>query len=78
MKNLISLLSIAAYCFTFISTNAQMTSEQEKNISGAWVSQDGKEFSIMITAFFHRYQQIQQVHGIKHTPELIPLTMKIP
>ena len=52
MKKLTSLLFIAACCFAFTAANAQMTSEQEKNISGAWVSQDGKEFSVMNDGFF--------------------------
>jgi hypothetical protein len=52
MKKLILPLLIAACCFPFISANAQMASAQENDISGAWVSQDGKEFSIMNNGFF--------------------------
>ena len=52
MKKLISFLFVVGLCFTFISTNAQTASAQEKSISGAWVSQDGKEFSMMNDGFF--------------------------
>jgi hypothetical protein len=50
MKKLISLLFIAGFCFAFISANAQTA--QEKSISGAWVSQDGKEFTMLNNGFF--------------------------
>lgn len=52
MKKLIPFLFIVELCFIFISTNAQTPSAQEKSISGAWVSQDGKEFRMMNDGFF--------------------------
>jgi hypothetical protein len=52
MKKLIPLLFIVGLCFTFISTSAQTPSAQEKSVSGAWVSQDGKEFTMMNNGFF--------------------------
>ena len=51
MKKLITLLFIVGFCFTINSTNAQ-TSSQAKDISGAWVSMDGNEFTIMNDGFF--------------------------
>ena len=52
MKKLISLLFITAFCFTIISTKAQSASANKKDITGAWVSADGNEFTIMNDGFF--------------------------
>ncbi len=50
MKKLIWLLFIVGFCFTITSTNAQTASSQK--ISGAWLSTDGKDFTVMNDGFF--------------------------